>query len=833
MIKANTGTNGGTYPPNRTSSQTRDQPPDKINTAKEREYSGFVILALSSNIAPSTESGNLTEFARTRELHSLARLLDEFRQVKSTRLITSLPIDEILKLESNAAAKSSNFAPLHSLTSYWRLDCRMLSEEQEIKKLVKLLNQLPEINLAYREMSVSKPMVVNAADDPLSVKQNYLDAAPTGIDARFAWTQPNGDGAGVGFVDLERGWFTKHEDLKAKTPTVIFGDNSDDEDDRNHGTAVLGIVAGVDNTLGVVGIATNCTSVRMVSHYNAATDTSLHVADAITAATAAMPVGDLLLLEVQRSSLLLPTETDPADADAIKLAVANGIIVVEAAGNGTQDLDSWTNSMGQTTLNRSSPQFQDSGAIMVAQSVSTVPHHPSPFSNFGSRIDCYSWGENVTTCGYGDLSPPGTIFNKMYTAKFNGTSSASAIITGAAIILQGILGIRLSPEHMRTLLSNPATGTPQGPSPNHIGFMPDLKKIIRTLLRAQTGAPVALCKQTDNVLTALVVENEGALTVSLVEGTDNWQGPSLISVPKVFPRETHIAMCKQTDDVLTALAVSNEGALNVSFVEGTGLWQGPDKISAPDTFHKGAPVAMCKQTDDTLTALVIDKSGVLNASWVDGTGLWQGPTPIGQPHSFAIDKETHIAMCRQTDDTLTALAVDNEGTLTVSWVDGSGLWQGPKLIGPINKFSRGAPVAMCKQTDDVLTALAVDNQGAMNVMWIEGTGPWQGPNKISPPDFRPEETHVAMCKQTDDTLTALAVDKDGALTMLWVDGTGPWQGPARISDSDVFRPGAHVDMCKQTDNVLTALVVDDAHGSLNVSWVEGTDSWQGPKQIWP
>ena len=68
------------------------------------------------------------------------------------------------------------------------------------------LNELPEVELAYREMAVSDP-TVNPTDDTFNGTQNYLDAAPTGIDARWAWTQPNGEGAGVGVIDLEQGWF--------------------------------------------------------------------------------------------------------------------------------------------------------------------------------------------------------------------------------------------------------------------------------------------------------------------------------------------------------------------------------------------------------------------------------------------------------------------------------------------------------------------------------------------------------------------------------------------------------------------------------------------------
>ena len=54
---------------------------------------------------------------------------------------------------------------------------------------------------------------VNAADDPRSAFQGYLDAAPRGIDARYAWRFPGGDGAGATVVDLEQGWDFDHEDL--------------------------------------------------------------------------------------------------------------------------------------------------------------------------------------------------------------------------------------------------------------------------------------------------------------------------------------------------------------------------------------------------------------------------------------------------------------------------------------------------------------------------------------------------------------------------------------------------------------------------------------------
>jgi hypothetical protein len=62
------------------------------------------------------------------------------------------------------------------------------------------------------------------------------------------------------------------------------------------------------------------------------------------------------------------------------------------------------------------------------------------------------------------------------------TSSASAIIAGAAIVVQSIVAAsgkrRLSPAQMRDILSNNGTAS------DRIGVMPDLKKIIDDVLPA-------------------------------------------------------------------------------------------------------------------------------------------------------------------------------------------------------------------------------------------------------------------------------------------------------------------------------------------------------------
>jgi serine protease len=462
-------------------------PDQKDRDNKQSPYSGFVIVNLAENIS-SPEINDIFDLAKQKKADRLHNLLEKYRSKVTIRpLITSTPSSKTLELERKNLTKNSVASPKVSLTSFWRIDSRTLSNEQ-IDELVKSLNELPEVSIAYREMSVSDP-VVDPTDDIYYDLQGYLDSAPQGIDAKWAWTILNGNGKGVGVIDLEQGWFQNHEDLIEKHPTLIFNDNRDGIGTYkgDHGTAVLGELVGVDNNLGILGIAHGVTSVRMVSHYEAASNTALHVADAVLAAITNMSAGDVLLLEVQRGDPPLPTETDFADFIAIQTAVNNGIIVIEAGGNGSVDLDTWQNpwSSNHTTLNRNSPDFLESNAIMVGAAVSTVPHNRAGFSNFGSRVDCYGWGENVTTAGYGNLDP-GTGDNTTYTNTFSGTSSASPIVTGAALILQSLNeshhAIRLTPSQMRVLLSDQSTGTPQGPNvAGNIGVMPNLKAIVDSL----------------------------------------------------------------------------------------------------------------------------------------------------------------------------------------------------------------------------------------------------------------------------------------------------------------------------------------------------------------
>jgi subtilisin family serine protease len=333
----------------------------------------------------------------------------------------------------------------------------------------------PNVEAAYVEAGPVPPPL-NPSDDPRNTNQGYLDAAPSGINARWAWEY--GDGNGVGFVDLERGWTLDHEDLAVASITLISGVN---QDFHGHGTAVLGEVLAVDNGIGGIGIAPSATA-RVVSQWRTAV--TYNTAEAILSAVAIMSAGDVLLLEAQTSyptaTGYVPVEVEAAVFDAIQFATSQGIVVIEAGANGSVDLDAFQDSNGKHILNRNSPDFRDSGAIMVGAASSAVPHQRLSFSNFGSRIDCFAWGQDIDTCGDGWT---GTATN-LYTTSFGGTSGASPIIAGAALVLQSWRvkqnNNRYSPAELRGLLSR-VNGNTQSADPvtDRIGVMPNLRAIIR------------------------------------------------------------------------------------------------------------------------------------------------------------------------------------------------------------------------------------------------------------------------------------------------------------------------------------------------------------------
>ncbi len=398
------------------------------------------------------------------------------------KLFTSIGPEQIIELVFKANARDENYKPPNFL-NYYVIDFATKTEAQHA---LESLVGLETVDAAYMEINPVFPPSAEKTRSACSIGQNHFDAAPSGIDATYACKFKGGDGAGnVKFIDIEQGWIENHENVFVNTLTSSGINHSSF---RDHGTAVLGIIKMKDNEVGGAGITPNANG-YIISQWRP--DGKFNTADAMLAAITNLCFGDILLLQTQAydatSKKSCPVEIYNANFDLIRLATALGIIVIEPGGNGNNDLDAFTSTNGKALLNRLSADFRDSGAVIVAAATSAVPHKKISSSNYGSRIDCYAWGENVNTAGAFPNSSGAAI--NTYTKKFSGTSSASAIITGTAISIQSIseanYNRRLSPAEMRKILSSEFFGTHSvnGHAVDKIGFMPDLKKIINHLLQ--------------------------------------------------------------------------------------------------------------------------------------------------------------------------------------------------------------------------------------------------------------------------------------------------------------------------------------------------------------
>ncbi len=374
---------------------------------------------------------------------------------------------------SNADSQQAMDA-LNRLARTFTLEVEAQGAERDVQNEIQ---NLQDVELLYEDTDTSFPQSVDPADDPYYSRQLYLQNPPYGIGANYAWNFPGGQGEGQHFVDVEHGWTLKHEDLVALKIHHIHGENA--RAGYRHGTSVLGEIFARDNDKGCVGICPADTVTVGVSSTRGSS-----VPAAIMAAINWLPEGSIVLLELQwinfsgYPNLILEAAEDVYDA--ILYGTSRGIVFIEAAGNGGHDLDQ-VEIGGKRIFDIASPDFRDSGAVVVGAGSSSLPAYRLYFSNHGSRINCFGWGHNVTT-----TSSDSNGRTDLYTYYFNGTSSASPIIAGAALIIQGVKehldGHRFSPNQIRQMLSDPDLGTSTGnPPTDKIGSLPNLQKILGSL----------------------------------------------------------------------------------------------------------------------------------------------------------------------------------------------------------------------------------------------------------------------------------------------------------------------------------------------------------------
>ncbi len=259
---------------------------------------------------------------------------------------------------------------LPDLNSFFQIRLPSATTLQQARNFLSALRGSAVVSYAeFETLPTSSAVDIPPVTPLFQGQQGYLNPSATsnGVDAIFAWAVPGGKGDGIQLIDVEYSWQTDHEDLPglvldAQYADVVFAD-------RQHGAAALGIVAAVQNTYGMTGIAPSAQLGVSSDRYG----TYATRVDAISVATQKLNAGDILLLEMQQYTAepystacgcpapgcLVPVDVVDSIFSAIQIAVAKGVVVVESAGNGATDLDA---SCFAGRFNRT---VRDSGAIMV------------------------------------------------------------------------------------------------------------------------------------------------------------------------------------------------------------------------------------------------------------------------------------------------------------------------------------------------------------------------------------------------------------------------------------------------------------------------------------
>lgn len=422
---------------------------------------------------------------------------------------------------------------------YWRKTYSMNPAKLDSLRFVaeKNLNKrIPDLNLDYRfvldhvsdvEQALEKlnahPSVFSAKKAPKLIPatapdymplQGYLFNNSIGINAEAVWTTYNNHGEGIKICDVEYTFNENHLDLPQVTVVGVTPEDPWQGTGGDHGTAVLGEMGSLNDGIGTTGIAygsdfyfSGCYYGGMYELENALLETTEH-----------LNPGDVVLIEQQIDGPnfsgqgqfgYVPVEWYQEFYDAIQVIVGQGIIVVEAAGNGQQNLDDEiyiTDNWGHYPFYPGN----ESGAIIIGAGAvnSDTPRSVAWFSNYGSVVSVQGNGEAIYTTGYGDLFSDTE--DEYYTSDFGGTSGASPIVTSAVALLNSVYndqtGLQLTRNQIVDIFT--LTGQPQqdgdlSVAEAHIGPLPNIKAAI------------------DYALTSLNVQENEAQLISVYPNPNN------------------------------------------------------------------------------------------------------------------------------------------------------------------------------------------------------------------------------------------------------------------------------------------------------------------------
>jgi subtilisin family serine protease len=269
-------------------------------------------------------------------------------------------------------------------------------------------------------------------DNPPSWGLDRIDQSDTAGDGKY--TYPDSAGDGVTAYVIDTGVRISHQDFGGRASYGFDAIDNDDtaQDGNGHGTHVAGTIAGAAH-----GVAKKAKIVAVRVLDNSGSGTTEQVVAGIDWVTQHHSGPSV-------ANMSLGGGVDEALDAAVQKAIASGVTFAVAAGN--ESADASTSSPARV------PE-----AITVASS--TKDDAQSSFSNFGSGVDIYAPGSDITSDWNTSDSATNTI---------SGTSMATPHVTGAAAVyLAGHpdatpaqVAQALTGGATADKISNPSAGTP-------------------------------------------------------------------------------------------------------------------------------------------------------------------------------------------------------------------------------------------------------------------------------------------------------------------------------------------------------------------------------------
>ncbi|QHW35839.1 S8 family peptidase (plasmid) [Paenibacillus rhizovicinus] len=239
---------------------------------------------------------------------------------------------------------------------------------------------------------------------PASAGQELIDWGLNAIMAQQAWKKTKGEGVKVAILDT--GVDTTHPDLQGniKAAMDFTGSPYGVVDKKGHGTHVAGIIAGVDNGIGMIGVAPHA---------------ELYIAKVLgdngSGSFEAIVRGiDWAIAQgVDLINMSLGSSEEPPAAmhEAVKRAHEAGIFLVAATGNENRSVG-W-------------PAMYDE---VVAVSAMDLTYERATFSNYGMKNEVMAPGVEIYS-----TYPTGQY------AELSGTSMATPVIAGAIALYLSLL----------------------------------------------------------------------------------------------------------------------------------------------------------------------------------------------------------------------------------------------------------------------------------------------------------------------------------------------------------------------------------------------------------